>query len=111
MSPADLLVDSGQCLLDLGQPERAHQLIDEGMTLLPSAREKTRAVFLTYEAGSFLRAGEAEHAAAAATESLTLANKIGAPRCVTLVRDLIPSFRKYTRAEGVDELLEHARAS
>ncbi|MEV1084047.1 helix-turn-helix transcriptional regulator [Streptomyces sp. NPDC050211] len=111
MSPADLLVDSGQCLLDLGQPERAHQLIGEGMLLLPGARDKTRAVFLTYEAGSFLQVGEADHAAAAAKESLRLANRIGAPRCVTLVHDLLPGFRKYAGAEGVDELLELARAS
>ncbi|MFF4948631.1 hypothetical protein [Streptomyces chattanoogensis] len=79
MSPADLLVDSGQCLLDLGQTTRAHQLIGEGMDLLPRARSKTRAVFLIYEAGSYLKAGEPGRAAAVATESLTPANKIGAP--------------------------------
>ncbi|MGC4950048.1 XRE family transcriptional regulator [Streptomyces sp. DT224] len=111
MSHADLLVDSGQCLLDLGQPERAHQLIGEGMALLPSARDKTRAVFLTYEAGSYLKAGEADQAAAAAAESLTLANKIGAPRCVALVRELAPGFNKYAGADGVNDLLERVRTS
>ncbi|MEU3299798.1 helix-turn-helix transcriptional regulator [Streptomyces sp. NPDC006678] len=111
MSPADLLVDSGQCLLDLGEPERAHALIGEGTALLPGARNKTRAVFLSYEAGSFLRAGEADQAAAAAIQSLTLANKIGAPRCVALVRDLAPAFGKYAGREGVDDLLQRARAS
>lgn len=73
-------------MLDLGQPERAHQLIEEGMSLFPGAREKTKAVFLTYEAGSYLKAGEADRAAAAATQLLALIQKIGAPRCVTLVR-------------------------
>lgn len=111
MQPADLLVDSGQCLLDLDQPERAHRLISEGMALLPGARDKTRAVFLSYEASSFLTAGEADHAAAAAKESLILAHKIGAPRCVTLVTDLLPGFRQYAGAEGVDELLEIARTT
>lgn len=104
-------MDSGQCLLDLSQAERAHQLIGEGMALLPGARDKTRAVFLTYEAGSFLKAGEADHAAAAAKESLTLANRIGAPRCVALVRDLLPGFKKYAGAEGVSELVHLARAN
>ncbi|WP_406220830.1 helix-turn-helix transcriptional regulator [Streptomyces decoyicus] len=110
MSPADLLVDSGQCLLDLGEPQRAHQLIANGRDLLPGARAKTRAVFLTYEAGSHLRAGEVDNAAAAAKESLTLATRIGAPRCITLVRDLLPDFKKHSSAEGVHELLELARA-
>ncbi|MER6031550.1 hypothetical protein [Streptomyces sp. NPDC001851] len=55
---ADLLVDSGQCQLDLGQPERARELIEEGMALLPGARDRRKAVFLTYEAGSYLKAGE-----------------------------------------------------
>lgn len=111
MPPADLLVDSGQCLLDLGQTTRAHQLIGEGMDLLPRARSKTRAVFLIYEAGSYLKAGEPDRAAAVATEPLTLANKIGAPRCAALVRDLVPAFKKHAAAEGVDELLERVRAS
>ncbi|MFI1185661.1 helix-turn-helix transcriptional regulator [Streptomyces californicus] len=111
MSPADLLVDSGQCLLDLDEPERARELIEEGTALLPGARDKTRAVFLSYEAGSLLRAGEADQAAAAAMQSLTLATKIGAPRCVALVRDLVPGFKKYAGADGVNGLLEHIRAS
>lgn len=111
MSPADLLVDSGRCLLDLGDPERARTLIEEGTALLPGARDKTRAVFLGYEAGSFLRAGEADQAAAAAMRSLSLAEKIGAPRCVALVRDLAPGFKQYAGADGVGDLLERVRAS
>ncbi|MFD4260867.1 helix-turn-helix transcriptional regulator [Streptomyces sp. NPDC058534] len=111
MSPADLSVDSGQCLLDLGEPERAHKLIGEGTALLPGARDKTRAVFLSYEAGSFLRAGDIDQAAATAAESLALAKQIGAPRCVALVRDLAPEFKKHGGVECVDDLLERVRAS
>ncbi|MGP8298148.1 helix-turn-helix transcriptional regulator [Streptomyces inhibens] len=111
MSPADLLVDSGQWLLDLGESQRAHRLIANGRDLLPRARTKTRAVFLTYEAGSYLRAGEVDQAAAAAKESLALAARIGAPRCITLVRDLLPDFMKHAAAEGVSELLHLAKAT
>ncbi|MER6075050.1 hypothetical protein ABT187_40840 [Streptomyces sp. NPDC001817] len=49
-SEADLAVDSGQALLDLGDTARAHNLITEGERLLPSARDKTRSVFLTHRA-------------------------------------------------------------
>ncbi|MFI6623092.1 helix-turn-helix transcriptional regulator [Streptomyces sp. NPDC050528] len=109
MSPADLLVDSGQCLRDLGQPERGHQLIGEGVKLLPGARRKTAVVFLSYEADTLLEAGEVDYAAATAQESLRLATQIGAPRCVALVHDMLPAFQKYRGAERVDEFLELAR--
>ncbi|WP_413754806.1 XRE family transcriptional regulator [Streptomyces sp. MMBL 11-3] len=110
VSEADLAVDSGQALLDLGDTRRAHQLITEGEHLLPAARDKTRGVFLTYRAASYLDQNEPEPAAAAATESLLLARRIGAPRCVSLVNDLLPRFQPYTNVPGVPELLHLAAA-
>ncbi|MGW4983584.1 XRE family transcriptional regulator [Streptomyces mirabilis] len=107
---ADLAVDSGQALLDLGDTARAHQLIAEGERLLPTARDKTRGVFLAYRAASYLDLKEPEPAAAAATQSLLLARRIGAPRCVQLVDDLLPRFQPYARAQGVPELLQLAAA-
>ncbi|MEK8146154.1 hypothetical protein NKH18_47905 [Streptomyces sp. M10(2022)] len=35
--PADLAVDSGQCLLDLGQLDDASAKMREGLSLLPKA--------------------------------------------------------------------------
>ncbi|MGW3815318.1 hypothetical protein [Streptomyces sp. NPDC005046] len=90
MSEADLAVDSGQALPDLGDTGRAHRLIKEGEQLLPAARDKTRGVFLTYQAASHLDQKEPEPAAAAATQSLLLARRIGAPRCTSLVEALLP---------------------
>ncbi|MDH6435953.1 hypothetical protein M2158_004493 [Streptomyces sp. SAI-144] len=110
VSEADLAVDSGEALLDCGDTSRAHQLITEGERLLPAARDKTRGVFLTYRAASYLDQKEPEPAAAAATESLQLARRIGAPRCVRLVEDLLPRFEAYPRAPGVPELLHLAAA-
>ncbi|MET8137005.1 XRE family transcriptional regulator [Streptomyces sp. NPDC005251] len=110
MSPADLAVDSGQALLDLGDTRRAHQLIREGQELLPPSRDKTRGVFLTYQARSHLDLREPERAAAAALEALQVAQRIGAPRCAALVRDLVPSFEAYRDAQGVTELLYQVAA-
>ncbi len=110
VSEADLAVDSGQALLDLGDIGRAHQLITEGEGLLPSTRDKTRGVFLAYRAASYLDLKEPEGAAAAATKSLLLARRIGAPRCVQLVDDLLPRFQPYQDAQGVPELLQLAAA-
>ncbi|MFJ5546754.1 XRE family transcriptional regulator [Streptomyces sp. NPDC093225] len=110
MSQADLAVDSGQALLDLGETRQAHQLIAEGQALLPTSRDKTRGVFLTYQAASHLQLKEPERAAQAATEALNLSRRIGAPRCEHLVRELLPAFQPYHAAEGVPELLVLAAA-
>ncbi|MEU6381645.1 XRE family transcriptional regulator [Streptomyces sp. NPDC046909] len=110
ISEADLAVDSGQTLLDLGDTARAHHLITEGERLLPAARDKTRGVFLAYRAASHLDQHEPEPAAAAAIESLILARRLGAPRCIKLVDDLLPRFHPYRQAQGVTALLELAAA-
>lgn len=110
LSEADLAVDSGQSLNDLGDTRRAHQLIEEGQILLPPSRDKTRGVFLAYRARTHLDLEEPDLAAVAATQSLELAQRIGAPRCVELVRGLVPRFKTFRDAEGVPELLAKAAA-
>lgn len=110
MSTADLAVDSGQCLLDLGRTEEARARIEEGLSLLPRSRDKTRGVFRTYEARSLLQAREVEQALAVSNESLEVAQRIGADRCVKLVRDLGPAFRPYGSVDGVPEFLERLRS-
>ncbi|MGG2465175.1 helix-turn-helix transcriptional regulator [Streptomyces sp. RGM 3693] len=111
MGPADLAVDSGQCLLDLGRTDEAHARMAEGMTLLPRARDKTRGIFLTYQAKGCLQSNDVEQALAVTSESLDLATRIGAPRCVALVRELVPAFKRYRRVDGVPEFLERLKAS
>ncbi|MER0485079.1 hypothetical protein ABR737_43310 [Streptomyces sp. Edi2] len=108
LSEADLAVDSVQSLLSLGDIRSAHQLIRDGQKLLPPSRSKTKRIFLAYQAKSHLDLREPERAAAAARESLHLAQRIGAPRCVRLVRDLVPDFENYATAQGVPELLHKA---
>ncbi|WP_018570711.1 hypothetical protein [Streptomyces sp. PsTaAH-124] len=67
-------------------------------------------MFRTYEARSLIRAGEVEQALAVSAESLDLAQRIGADRCVALVRDLGPEFRPYTAVDGVRDFLERLRS-
>ncbi|RPE36551.1 XRE family transcriptional regulator [Kitasatospora cineracea] len=106
MGPADLAVDTGGCLLDLGRPVAARARIAEGLAQLPPARAKTRGIFLAYQARTHLRTGEIDRAVAAGTESLDLAARIGAPRCTALVRDLAPAFARHRHLAGVPELLD-----
>ncbi|MFD3563439.1 XRE family transcriptional regulator [Streptomyces sp. NPDC058686] len=111
MSPADISVDSGRCLIDLGEPGPAHQQIAQGVALLPAARDKTRAVFLTYEAESLLRQGEIDHSAATAHQALLLAQRIGASRCVRQIKDLTPNFQPHGAVQGVKHLLDTMRSA
>ncbi|MEU6813996.1 XRE family transcriptional regulator [Streptomyces sp. NPDC046860] len=105
MSVADLAVDSGRCLLDLGDTTQAQTLIADGQALLPESRDKTRGVFLAYRAQGHLSRREPESAAVDALEAFHLAERIGAPRCAQLVRDMVPAFAPYRTAEGVAALL------
>ncbi|GAA0924438.1 helix-turn-helix transcriptional regulator [Streptomyces thermoalcalitolerans] len=111
MSHADLAADSGRCLAELGQRRQAHRLMEEGIALLPTTRDKTRAIFRAYQAETYLQDGDPEIAAAAATLSLDLATRINAPRCVTMIRDLEPSLSTYAEIAPVAELLERLRAT
>ncbi|MEW1673164.1 hypothetical protein ACFU90_17970 [Streptomyces noursei] len=80
------------------------------MSLLPRARDKTRGIFLTYQAKGYLQSNDVEQALAVTSESLNLATRIGAPRCVALIRDLAPAFTPYRRVDGVPEFLERLKA-
>ncbi|MGW0670709.1 XRE family transcriptional regulator [Streptomyces sp. NPDC002746] len=105
MSPADLAVDTGRCLIELGEPGLAHTQIREGTALLPTARAKTKSVFLAYEAESLLAQGDIAQAAQLARQSFGLAQQIGASRCVQQIRDLSAGFTPYASEQGVGRLL------
>ncbi|GFH75845.1 hypothetical protein Sgou_05150 [Streptomyces gougerotii] len=65
----------------------------------------------SYRASGLLAQGHADEASKAATESLTLAQTIGAPRCVTLIQRLRPRFEEHPHALGVAELLHASQAA
>ncbi|MCX4718255.1 hypothetical protein ACFY7Y_39565 [Streptomyces virginiae] len=93
------------------QRPEARARIDEGLALLPVSRDKTRGVFLLSQGRSFLKSGEIEQAAAVAAQSLDLAERIGADRCVALVREMAPDFAPYCGEASVAELLERLRTA
>ena len=109
MSPADLAVDQGGCLLELGDPQAANARIAEGIGLLPVARDKTRAVFLTYRARGLLAQSEPEAATALLTESHRIAARIGASRCLAQVRAVGEQLDEYATVPGVAEFRELVR--
>lgn len=111
MSAADLAVDSGRCLIDLGEPGPAHREMATGVSLLPTSRDKTRAVFLSYEAESLLQQGEIDRGAATAYHSLVLAQRTGAARCIRQVGQLAPRLESHRGVEGVERFLQAVKAA
>ncbi|MET9658133.1 XRE family transcriptional regulator [Streptomyces sp. NPDC006510] len=108
---ADLAVDSGRCLIDLGETGPALHQITQGMALLPTARDKTRAVFLTYQAESLLQQGEIDQSAATAHAALLLAQRIGASRCTRQITTLMPQYEPHQKMQDVQQLLYAFRAA
>ncbi|MFK0297391.1 hypothetical protein ACIQU6_43975 [Streptomyces sp. NPDC090442] len=72
---------------------------------MPTSRNKTRAVFLAYEAQTLLQQGEIDHSAATAHQALVLAQQIGASRCVRQICDLAPGFNHHQKVQGVGQFL------
>lgn len=98
-------------LIEPGEPGPARLQIAQGVALLPTARDKTRAVFLTYAAGCLLRQGEIDQGAATAYQALHLAQRTGASRCIGQIRNLAPVFRKHPRVEGVGRFLDSVQST
>ncbi|WP_327278489.1 hypothetical protein OG609_44900 (plasmid) [Streptomyces sp. NBC_01224] len=78
---------------------------------MPTSRDKTRAVFLAYEAESLLRRGEIDHSAVTAHQALLLAQRIGASRCIRQINDLTPSFQPHQAVQDVKQFLNTVRST
>ncbi|MFE4337031.1 hypothetical protein ACFRQM_49280 [Streptomyces sp. NPDC056831] len=58
-----------------------------------------------------MQSKDIEHALAVTTESLDLASRIGAERCVTLIRELAPGFKPYRQVDGVADFIERLQVA
>ncbi|MFE0632643.1 XRE family transcriptional regulator [Streptomyces sp. NPDC058864] len=95
MSPADLAVDAGRALLDLGKPQRAADALESGLRQLDPARARTRAVFQTYQAEGALADHDLDAAVSHARHALDTALNTGAARCRGLVTSLLPRLEAH----------------
>ncbi|MFE4368227.1 XRE family transcriptional regulator [Streptomyces sp. NPDC056835] len=111
MSPADLAVDAGRAWLDLDEPVRAGQSLDEGLRLLDPARARTRSVVLAYRAETALARRDVSAAADDARTALDTALSTKATRCVTLARGTLDRFGPHREHPAVKELFAYASAS
>ncbi|GAB2717870.1 helix-turn-helix transcriptional regulator [Kitasatospora kifunensis] len=109
MSEADVEIDGGRCLIDLGEQVPGTRRIDRGLSLLTKPRSKTYAVFQTYRAEALVHEGEIEEAAAVLTSALGTARQIGATRCIDQVAQISDRLHGHRSVAGVEQLLSRVR--
>lgn len=109
MSSADLAVDAGRCWLDLEDPRRATAALEEGLGLLVPARERTRAIMLTYRAHAALANHDIDAATADTRTALDTALGTGASRCLDLVLSTLrESLEPHRGCAAVRDLRSYA---
>ncbi|CAL9327651.1 hypothetical protein [Streptomyces sp. enrichment culture] len=105
MSEADLAVDTGQTLLDLGDTSLARQLLTQGEHLLPATRDKTRGIFLAYQAANYLARHDIEPAATPGQTRSTSTSTPASHANSRTTRPPDPAFRPYAHHHAVERLL------
>ncbi|WP_406200072.1 XRE family transcriptional regulator [Kitasatospora sp. NBC_01560] len=111
MSEADVEIDGGRCLIDLGEQAPGMKRIDRGLSLLTKPRSKTYAIFQTYRAEALVHEGQVEEAAAVLSSALGTARQIGATRCIDQVAQISDRLRGHLAVNGVEELLSDVNAA
>ncbi len=112
MGPANITVGAGNCFLQLGQPERAVALLDEGIAQFSESFVRERQIGVTRQAEARARPGKQQdlHAAAGlGMESIDLAESLDSNRATTLLRDLHNQLTPHGQVPAVREFLERTK--
>ncbi len=112
VSPADITACAGECLLQLGHPERAAALLEEGIDLFDESFVRDRQLFAIRLAQALARPGKQRDLDAAAgrgIEAINLAESLDSDRCIGLLRDLCHQMTPHAKVPAVGNFLERAR--
>ena len=111
--PAVITSGTGDCLLQLGQADRAVALINQGIAMFDAPFDRDRQLYLTDLAEAFARPGkhrDLESAAGKAIEAIQLAENLSSTRSVDRIRYLIQLMKQYANFPPVRDFLEQARS-
>ncbi len=112
VSPADITSCAGDCLLQLGQADRAAKLIAEGVDLYDESFARDRQLFSVRLADALARPGTQRDLDAAASRGIAairLAEGLDSNRSVDLLRDLYHQMTPHAKVPAVREFLDQAR--
>lgn len=109
--PAEITTGAGDCLLQLGQTERAVALIDQGIAMFDAPFDRDRQIYLTHLADGLARPGKQRDLDAAAIkgiEAIQLAETLSSTRSVDRIRELSRQLNPHAGVANVREFLDRA---
>ncbi len=112
VSPADITASAGTCLLQLGHPEQAVALFEEGIGLFDESFVRDRQLFTIRLAHAQALPGKQRDLDAAATrgiEAITMAESLDSGRTTGLLRDLCDQMTPHATVPAVGDFLDRAR--
>jgi hypothetical protein len=107
--PAEITASAGECLLHLGQADRAAVMIDEGIALFDAPFTRDRQYYLTYLVEALVRPGKQRDLDAAVgkgIEAIQLAENLSSTLNVDRIRDLSRLMQPHAALPAVREFLE-----
>jgi transcriptional regulator with XRE-family HTH domain len=112
VTPAEITAGAGDCLLQLGQPDRAVALLDDGIAMFDQSFARDRQVYLIHLADALARPGKQRDLDAATERGLAavnLAEGVTSTRGIDCLRDLYRQMQPHASASAVGDFLERAR--
>ncbi|MGH3929061.1 MAG: hypothetical protein ACRDTF_03690, partial [Pseudonocardiaceae bacterium] len=112
VSQADITSVAGECMLRLGQADRAAALLEEGIPLFDESFVRDRQLFTINLAETLARPGKQRDLDAAASrgmEAIRLTEGLDSNRSADLLRDLSHQLSPHTKVPAVRDFVERAR--
>lgn len=110
--PAGITASAGECLLQLGQADRAATMIDQGLALFDARFICDRQYYLTHLAEALARPGkqrDLEAAAAHGIAAIHLAEGLSSTLSVDRIRDLARQMKPHAKLPAVGEFVERTQ--
>lgn len=112
VNSADIAAGSGQCLLQLGRPDRAAIMLDEGIALFDESFIRDRQIHLTYLTDALARPSKQRDLDAAVGYGMTaiqVAEGLDSTVSVDRIRNLTRQLQPHAQVSAVREFLERAK--
>jgi len=112
VSPADITSFAEECLLQVGQADRAAVLIEEGIALFDESFLRDRQLYSIHLANALAQPGKQRDLDAAASrgmEAIQLAEGLDSTRSADLLRDLSHQLRPHANVPAVRDFLDRSR--
>jgi hypothetical protein len=112
VSPAAIMVNTGDCLRELGQFAHAAAMLTEGIGQFSESFVRDRQIYVTHLADALARPGKQRDFDAAAglgMESIDLAESLDSTNGLGYLRDLYHQLKPHTKLPAVRDFLERAQ--